>query len=132
MEIWNLVFMQFQKDTKESPLQPLPKPSIDTGAGLERVSAVIQGVRSNYDTDLLSPLVAAAAEMSKKKYTRSMGDDDVSMRVLADHSRAAAFLIADGVMPSNEGRGYTLRRIMRRAISRGNRLGLGHGAYRKL
>ena len=132
MEIWNLVFMQFQKDAKDAPLVPLPKPSIDTGAGLERVTAVLQGKRSNYDTDLLAPLVMAAAEMAKKPYGASMQDDDVSMRVLADHARAASFLIADGVLPSNEGRGYVLRRIMRRAIRHGVRLGLKEGCYRQL
>ena len=103
MEIWNLVFMQFEKAAKDSPLAPLPAPSIDTGAGLERMSAVIQGKRSNYDTDLLRPLVEQAAEMSKKRYGATMADDDVSMRVLADHARAATFLIADGILPSNEG-----------------------------
>jgi alanyl-tRNA synthetase len=132
MEIWNLVFMQFEKKTRDAQLQPLPKPSIDTGAGLERVSAVVQGVKSNYDTDLLRPLVDAASEMSKKKYRGTMGDDDVSMRVLADHARAATFLISDGVMPSNEGRGYVLRRIMRRAIRHAVRLGLAEGAYTSL
>jgi alanyl-tRNA synthetase len=132
VEIWNLVFMQFQKAAKDSPLAPLPKPSIDTGAGLERVSAVVQGVTSNYDTDLLQPLVLMAGELAKKKYGRSDGDDDVSMRVLADHARATAFLLADNVTPSNEGRGYVLRRIMRRAIRHGVRLGLGEGQFRLL
>jgi alanyl-tRNA synthetase len=132
MEIWNLVFMQFEKKTKDSPLQPLPKPSIDTGAGLERVTAVVQGVKSNYDTDLLRPLVEGAGKMAKKSYGATMGDDDVSMRVLADHARAATFLMADGVLPSNEGRGYVLRRIMRRAIRHGVRLGLAEGDYGKL
>jgi alanyl-tRNA synthetase len=132
VEIWNLVFMQFERATKDAPLLPLPKPSIDTGAGLERVCAVVQGVTSNYDTDLLQPLVQTVAEMAQKKYGRSMGEDDVSMRVLADHARATAFLMADGVNPSNEGRGYTLRRIMRRAIRHGVRLGLSHGAFSQL
>jgi alanyl-tRNA synthetase len=132
VEIWNLVFMQFEKKTKESPLLPLPKPSIDTGAGLERMAAVVQGVRSNYDTDLLQPLVLMAGELAKKKYGRSDGDDDVSMRVLADHARATTFLLADNVSPSNEGRGYVLRRIMRRAIRHGVRLGLGEGQFRLL
>jgi alanyl-tRNA synthetase len=132
MEIWNLVFMQYEKATKDSPLEALPKPSIDTGAGLERVSAVVQGVKSNYDTDLLKPLVEAAAEMAKKKYSATMGDDDVSMRVLADHARSTAFLMADGVNPSNEGKGYVLRRIMRRAIRHGVRLGLAEGAFAQL
>ncbi len=132
MEIWNLVFMQFERATKESPLVPLPRPSIDTGAGLERVTAVVQNVKSNYDTDLLRPLVERAAEMAKKPYGASMGDDDVSMRILADHSRATAFLMADGVDPSNEGRGYVLRRIMRRAIRHGVRLGLAQGQFAQL
>src|SRR5204863_1450802 len=88
--------------------------------------------RSNYDTDLLQPLIRAAAEMAKKSYGGTMGDDDVSMRVLADHARAATFLVADGVMPSNEGRGYVLRRIMRRAIRHGVRLGLAEGQYSAL
>lgn len=132
MEIWNLVFMQFEKKSKDSALEPLPKPSIDTGAGLERVAAVVQGVKSNYDTDLLRPLVEMAGELGKKKYGATMGDDDVSMRVLADHARAATFLISDGVMPSNEGRGYVLRRIMRRAIRHGVRLGLAEGDYARV
>jgi alanyl-tRNA synthetase len=128
-EIWNLVFMQFEKKARDAALEPLPKPSIDTGAGLERVACVVQNVTSNYDTDLLRPIVEAAARMGKKKYGASMGDDDVSMRVLADHARATSFLIADGVMPSNEGRGYVLRRIMRRAIRHGVRLGLAEGEF---
>ena len=132
MEIWNLVFMQFEKATKDGPLTPLPAPSIDTGAGLERVAAVVQGKRSNYDTDLLRPLVEQAAEMARKHYGGTMGDDDVSLRVLADHSRAATFLIADGILPANDGRGYVLRRIMRRAIRHAVRLGLGEGSYRTL
>jgi alanyl-tRNA synthetase len=132
VEIWNLVFMQYEKKTKDSPLAPLPKPSIDTGAGLERVAAVVQGVKSNYDTDLLKQLVLAAGELAKKKYGGSDGDDDVSMRVLADHARATSFLLADNVTPSNEGRGYVLRRIMRRAIRHGVRLGLKEGQFRAL
>jgi len=123
LEIWNLVFMQFERREKEGPLTPLPRPSIDTGAGLERMAAVVQGLRSNYDTDLFTPLLAQAAELSGKTYGRD-ATDDASMRVIADHSRATAFLISDGVQPSNEGRGYVLRRIMRRAIRHGARLGL--------
>jgi len=123
LEIWNLVFMQFERREKDGPLAPLPRPSIDTGAGLERVAAVVQGVRSNYDTDLFTPLLERAAQLSGKRYGRDAADD-ASMRVIADHSRAAAFLISDGVQPSNEGRGYVLRRIMRRAIRHGARLGL--------
>jgi alanyl-tRNA synthetase len=123
VEIWNLVFMQFEKKTKDSPLQPLPKPSIDTGAGLDRVAAVLQGVPSVFDTDLFSGLLETISAAAKKPYRRSPDEDDVSMRVVADHARSTAFLIADGVMPSNEGRGYVLRRIMRRAIRHGVRLG---------
>jgi alanyl-tRNA synthetase len=132
MEIWNLVFMQFEKKSRDAALVPLPRPSIDTGAGLERVCAVIEDVRSNYDTDLLRPLVDAAAARAKKRYGASMADDDVSMRVLADHARATGFLMADGVLPSNEGRGYVLRRIMRRAIRHGVRLGLAEGDFAAL
>jgi len=123
LEIWNLVFMQFERKEKDSPLEPLPRPSIDTGAGLERMTAVVQGKRSNYDTDLFVPLLARAAELSGKTYGRDPADD-ASMRVIADHARATAFLVSDGVQPSNEGRGYVLRRIMRRAIRHGARLGL--------
>ncbi len=123
LEIWNLVFMQFERKEKDSPLEPLPRPSIDTGAGLERMTAVVQGKRSNYDTDLFVPLLARASELSGKTYGRDPADD-ASMRVIADHARATAFLVSDGVQPSNEGRGYVLRRIMRRAIRHGSRLGL--------
>ncbi len=123
MEIWNHVFMQFEM-FEDGTLKPLPRPSIDTGAGLERLAAVIQGVASNYDTDLLRGIIRRAEELSKKAYGASTSPDDVAMRVIADHSRATAFLIADGVLPSNEGRGYVLRRIMRRAIRYGARLGL--------
>ncbi len=123
LEIWNLVFMQFERKEKDSPLEPLPRPSIDTGAGLERIAAVVAGKRSNYDTDLFVPLLARASELSGKVYGRDPSDD-ASMRVIADHARATAFLVSDGVQPSNEGRGYVLRRIMRRAIRHGSRLGL--------
>ena len=127
VEIWNLVFMQFDRDAS-GKLAPLPKPSIDTGAGLERVTAVLQGVVSNYDTDLFTPLIARAAELTavalkkeveKEAHTKSAA----SLRVIADHSRAATFLISDGVLPSNEGRGYVLRKIIRRAITHGRLLG---------
>ncbi|MBN1208095.1 MAG: alanine--tRNA ligase [Myxococcaceae bacterium] len=121
LEIWNLVFMQFERKEKDAPLIPLPKPSIDTGAGLERIASVVQGKRSNYDTDLFQGILGKVSELVGKPYTQEGG---ASMRVVADHSRAAAFLISDGVQPSNEGRGYVLRRIMRRAIRHGALLGL--------
>lgn len=123
LEIWNLVFMQFERKEKDGPLIPLPRPSIDTGAGLERLTSVAQGKRSNYDTDLFQPLLAMIAALAGKRYGDN-ADDDGSMRVIADHARATAFLVGDGVLPSNEGRGYVLRRIMRRAIRHGERLGL--------
>jgi alanyl-tRNA synthetase len=121
-EFWNLVFMQFDSDASGN-LTPLPNPSIDTGAGLERVAAVLQRVPSNYDTDLFQPLIQAAAELAKRRYGADSGDD-LSMRVVADHLRAVGFLLADGVVPGNEGRGYVLRRILRRAVRHGLRLGL--------
>ncbi len=123
VEIWNLVFMQFNREVVGGPLVPLPKPSVDTGAGLERISAVLQGKKSNYETDLFLPIITAIAKDLGKSYRSSEAEDDVSMRVIADHARATAFLVADGVQPSNEGRGYVLRRIMRRAIRHGSRLG---------
>ena len=120
LEIWNLVFMQFER-TAEGKLNSLPKPSIDTGAGLERVTAYVQGKKSNYDTDLFTPLFATIEQLSGKKYgARWDSTPDAAMRVIADHARATAFLVADGVQPSNEGRGYVLRRIMRRAIRHGD------------
>ncbi len=126
MELWNLVFMQFERKEPDGPLLPLPRPSIDTGAGLERVAAAVQNVPSNYDTDLLRPLIDEAARISGKPYSATEAVDargpSASMRVVADHSRAAAFLLADGVLPSNEGRGYVLRRIMRRAVRHAQRL----------
>ncbi len=127
VEIWNLVFMQFDRDAS-GKLNPLPKPSIDTGMGLERVTAVLQGVVSNYDTDLFVPLIKRAAELTgvsvekelaKEAHTRGAA----SLRIIADHARATTFLISDGVLPSNEGRGYVLRKIMRRAIRHGRLLG---------
>ncbi|MDY0185894.1 MAG: alanine--tRNA ligase [Desulfuromonadaceae bacterium] len=121
MEIWNNVFMQFNR-SKDGELTPLPKPSVDTGMGLERISAVMQGVSSNYDTDNIRLLLDHIAQLAGKTYGVDH-EQDVSMRVMADHSRAAAFLIADGVLPSNEGRGYVLRRIMRRAMRHAKMLG---------
>ena len=122
LEVWNLVFMQYDRDAA-GRLQPLPAACVDTGMGLERVTAVVQGRLSNYDTDLFQPLIGAVAERSSRPYGRS-AEDDVSLRVVADHLRALTFLIADGVMPGNEGRGYVLRKIMRRAMRHGRRLGL--------
>ncbi len=122
-ELWNLVFMQFDRQA-DGELRPLPAPSIDTGAGLERLSAVKQGVRSNYDTDLLRPLVELAAEIAGKPYGGTQAPDDTSMRVIADHARTTAFLIAEGIFPDRDGRAYVLRRVMRRAIHHGHRLGI--------
>jgi alanyl-tRNA synthetase len=127
VEIWNLVFMQFDRDAS-AKLTPLPKPSIDTGAGLERLASVVQGVISNYETDLFTPLIKRAAELTgtslKKEIEKEAhAKSAASLRVIADHSRAATFLISDGVIPSNEGRGYVLRKIIRRAITHGRLLG---------
>jgi len=121
MEIWNNVFMQFDRQP-DGELIPLPKPAVDTGMGLERITTVIQGVQSNYDTDLLRNIIRHIEDLSGKTYG-AKAEDDVSMRVMADHSRATAYLIADGVLPSNEGRGYVLRRIMRRAMRHAKMLG---------
>ena len=117
VEIWNLVFMQYDR-AADGTLTPLPKPSVDTGAGLERVAAIMQGVQSNYEIDLFRDLISAAASV-----TGSVEVDSPSLRVIADHIRACSFLIVDGVMPSNEGRGYVLRRIIRRAVRHGYQLG---------
>ena len=121
LEIWNLVFMQYER-AAGGALTPLPKPSIDTGAGLERVAAVVAGVDSNYDTDLFQPILAGAAALAGKAYGRN-AEHDISLRVIADHLRATAFLLADGVIPTNDGRGYVLRRLLRRAVRHGMRLG---------
>ena len=123
IEIWNNVFMEFDRQASGT-LTPLPAPSIDTGMGLERVTAVIQGHLSNYDTDLFTPLLKAIGARAGTTHGGTMGASDVSMRVVADHMRAMTFLIADGVVPSNEGRGYVLRKIMRRGMRHGMRLGL--------
>ncbi len=126
IEIWNLVFMQYDR-AADGTLTPLPKPSVDTGMGLERLSAVLQGVHNNYDTDLFQPLIKAAAKLAGIKDT-----SDFSLRVIADHIRSCSFLIVDGVTPSNEGRGYVLRRIIRRALRHGNKLGLSLPFFYKL
>jgi alanyl-tRNA synthetase len=125
-EIWNLVFMQFERSKKGDTfvLEPLPAPSIDTGMGLERIASVLQGVTSNYDTDLLLDLVQEAGRIAGKAYQRSQRPDDISMRVIADHARLTAFLISEGVFPDNTGRSYVLRRVMRRAIRHGHMLGI--------
>ncbi|MFC1609624.1 alanine--tRNA ligase [Myxococcota bacterium] len=122
VEIWNNVFMQFERKP-DGNLVPLPKPSVDTGMGFERLAAVLQGETSNYHTDLFTPIIQTIAEAVGKPYTHTDNDDDVSMRVIADHARATAFLAADGLQPDNEGRAYVMRRIMRRAIRHGKRLG---------
>jgi alanyl-tRNA synthetase len=122
LELWNLVFMQYNRD-EGGTLHPLPKPCIDTGLGLERIAAVVQGVESNYDSDLFQGILDRVTEVSGVRY----GEDeasDISMRVIADHARAVTFLLADGVLPSNEGRGYVLRRIIRRALRHGKLLGI--------
>jgi alanyl-tRNA synthetase len=123
LEIWNLVFMQFERSVKDGPLAPLPAPSIDTGAGLERVTSVLQHVGSNYDTDLFTGILTEAASLAKTTYGAGK-DSDTSLRVIADHARAATFLIADGVFPDKAGREYVLRRIFRRAVRHGKLLGI--------
>ncbi len=122
MEVWNLVFMQYDRD-ENGVLHPLPAPSVDTGMGLERISLVLQKAGTNYDTDLFTPIIRKIEEVSGHRYGGDMESDlDTAVRVLADHARAATFLIVDGVIPSNEGRGYVLRRIIRRAIRFGRKL----------
>ncbi|EIT70663.1 alanyl-tRNA synthetase [Hydrocarboniphaga effusa AP103] len=126
IEIWNVVFMQYER-SKDGTMTPLPKPSVDTGMGLERISAVLQGVHNNYDIDIFVALIAAVAKLANVDPKSS-----ASLKVIADHIRATSFLICDGVMPSNEGRGYVLRRIMRRAIRHGYKLGLDEAFFYKL
>lgn len=120
LEIWNLVFMQYER-FHDGKLLPLPQPSIDTGMGLERITAVIQGAKSNYDTDLFKDIISSTEKLSNKRYGENR-NNDIAMRVIADHIRSIFFLIADGVVPSNEGRGYVLRRIIRRAARFGKKL----------
>ncbi len=131
VELWNLVFMQYDRDS-QGRLNPLPRPSIDTGAGLERLTAILQGKTSNYDTDLFQPIIQTAEKLAGTTYGRgALGrglNTDISLRILADHARAGTFLIADGVAPANEGRGYVLRKILRRAIRHGRLLGI-EGAF---
>ncbi|NNK57630.1 MAG: alanine--tRNA ligase [Desulfofustis sp.] len=122
LELWNLVFMQFNRFA-EGTMEPLPKPSIDTGMGLERVAAVLQGKFNNYDSDLFAPIISRLENLSGRAYGKNAADD-TAMRVIADHVRATCFLVADGVLPSNEGRGYVLRRVLRRASRFGRNLGL--------
>ncbi|KUG22584.1 alanyl-trna synthetase [hydrocarbon metagenome] len=122
LEIWNNVFTQFDRD-ESGKLTPLAKPSIDTGMGLERLTAVIQGKKSNYDTDLFTPIIRFMEKISGKTYGKN-AENDISIRVIADHSRAVTFLIGDGITPSNEGRGYVLRRILRRAARHGKMIGI--------
>src|SRR5262245_13133492 len=123
LEIWNLVFMQFERSAA-GVMTPLPRPSVDTGAGLERLTAILQGANNNFDTDLFAPVLAKIGELSGQRYRGGMAPEDAPFRVIADHVRAATMLIADGALPSNEGRGYVLRRILRRAMRYGRRLGL--------
>jgi alanyl-tRNA synthetase len=130
VELWNLVFMEKSQDGKGG-LAPLPSPSIDTGMGLERMAAVLQGKRSNYDTDLFTPLIEAVCESARRDYPA--GDaGDISVRVIADHVRAVTFLVGDGVAPANDGRGYVLRRLIRRAFRHGNLIGIDRPFLYKL
>jgi alanyl-tRNA synthetase len=122
VEIWNLVFMQFDRD-EQGRMTPLPRPSIDTGAGIERLTTVLEGKLSNFDTSVFRPLIEEAAALANTEYGANH-DSDVSLRIIADHARASTFLISDGVLPSNEGRGYVLRLIMRRALYHGQTLGM--------
>jgi alanyl-tRNA synthetase len=123
LEIWNLVFMQYERDERFNLVGELARKGVDTGSGLERVAIVLQGAPSLYETDLMAPLLEAAQRVSGKQYGRD-GRDDLSLRILAEHGRATTFLIADGVLPSNEGRGYVLRRMLRRVVSHAHKLGV--------
>ncbi|PMP97529.1 MAG: alanine--tRNA ligase, partial [Thermodesulfobacterium geofontis] len=130
LEVWNLVFMQYEKDEKGN-LKPLPKGCIDTGMGLERITAVIQGVSSNYETDLFSGIISKISEITGRAFKENR-DTEIAFRVIADHIRASTFILAEGIMPSNEGRGYVLRRIIRRAERFGKLLGLKEAFLYKL
>jgi alanyl-tRNA synthetase len=123
VEIWNLVFMQFERDASGT-MTPLPKPSVDTGAGLERITAILQGKNNNFDTDLFQPIIQRIEELSGKTYRGNMAVEGAPFRVIADHARAATMLMADGALPSNEGRGYVLRRIIRRGLRYARHLGV--------
>ena len=127
LEIWNLVFMQYNRD-ESGILTPLPNPCIDTGMGLERLAAVVQGKYSNYDCDLLMNIIEEVCRVTGKSYGSKI-EHDVSIRVIADHARATAFLVGDGVLPSNEGRGYVIRRIIRRALRHGKLLGQNNSFF---
>ena len=130
LELWNLVFMQYSRD-ESGNLTPLPKPSIDTGMGLERISAVLQGKLNNFDTDLFMPLISAITATANTTYGKS-AETDTSIRVIADHIRAISFLLSEGLMPSNEGRGYVLRRIVRRASRHAKLLGISEPVLYRL
>ncbi len=134
VEIWNLVFMQYNRSASAEGLRldPLPAPSIDTGAGLERLCGAVQGKPSNYDVDLLRDLLDMAAEFAQKPYTGTLSPDDTSMRVIADHARTTAFLIAEGVLPDRTGREYVLRRVMRRAVRHAHRLGISEAVLSRI
>ncbi len=131
MEVWNLVFMQYERK-KDNSLIPLLAPCVDTGMGLERLCTVVNNLASNYDTDLLHPYIDYCSKLCQKTYKSSNSPDDISLRVIADHCRAVSFIIADGILPANEGRGYVLRRIMRRAIRHGARLGFNELFFHKV
>jgi alanyl-tRNA synthetase len=131
VEVWNLVFMQLERDAS-GKTAPLPKPSVDTGLGLERLTAILQGVNNNFDTDLFRPIVAKLESLSGRKYVGNMAVEDAPFRVIADHARATAMLMADGVLPSNEGRGYVLRRIIRRALRYARHLGIEEPVLHRL
>lgn len=131
LEFYNLVFMQYNRDAGGN-LSPLPRPSVDTGMGLERTASILQEVPTNYDTDIFQNIIQSISKLSGKKYASGMSEVSVAMRVIADHIRAVSFLIADGVLPSNEGRGYVLRRILRRAVRYGKKLGFAEPFMEKL